>query len=81
MKLSNHLIEVDEKMRSLARSAHSLLIDILYKENSSKRKRRKADKKLAKLLDYMEKIDALGYQLKLEICTKKEINNEKGGKK
>lgn len=90
IKLSNRLLDLDDEMRFFAKAAHNRLIEILYSNDkiSLRRRRRKIDRKLGELLTYLEKVDQLGYQLELEICTKKEVmdkirkgsgKKEKGG--
>ena len=76
IKLSNHLLEVDDKIRFFARTVHGRLMEMLYGDDFPKRKRRrKIDKQLFELLTYLEQIDALGYQMKLDIVTKKGVMN------
>lgn len=78
IKLSNQLLELDNDMRFFAKAAHTRLLEILYSNNKIplKRKRRKIDQKLDELLTYLEKIDQLGFQMKLEICIKKEVMDQ-----
>ena len=76
IKLSNHLLEVDDKIRFFARIVHEKLMEMLYGDDQPKRKRRrKIDRQLYELLSYLEQIDTLGYQMKLDIVTKKEVMN------
>ena len=75
IKLSNHIIDIDDRMRFFAKTVYNKLVGLIHSQKKNKKKRRKIDQELFELLFYLEQIEALGYEMKLEVCTKKEVIN------
>ncbi|MFH1444965.1 MAG: hypothetical protein ABIF08_00620 [Nanoarchaeota archaeon] len=70
VKLSNKLLDIDEQICDLSKQASELLNGIVYHPKKETNKNKITNLKI--LLKIIEKINALGYQLKIDICTKNE---------